>query len=142
MNHVVSGLLAKRAEIAGVLQDYKAKINTLEQEILHLDGAIKVFDPSISLETLKPRKYRKRNNHFKTGECPRLVLDTLREAGSALTKHDISSQLIDFKSLQPTPDNSHSVQSAVHRALISLEKKALVERITQEGTSAMSWRIA
>lgn len=142
MKHVISALLAKRAEVAGDLQQYLVKVETLGQELEHLDGAIKVFDPSISLETIKPKQYRDQSYHFKSGECPRLVLDVLRRAGAALSTQAISRTVVELKAFEPTPDNNLKVEQSVYRSLRALERKNLVLRLTQEGTRALSWRIA
>ncbi len=45
---IVNGLIAKRAEIAGVIADLQKKIEEHQNDLTHLDHALRLFDPTIS----------------------------------------------------------------------------------------------
>lgn len=40
---VVSGLVSKRAEVAGKIASYQTEISQLQGSLAHLDGSIKLF---------------------------------------------------------------------------------------------------
>ena len=49
-SHVVTGLVAKRAELAGQIETCRRELEHLEADVGHLDGAIKLFAPDYKLE--------------------------------------------------------------------------------------------
>ena len=53
--HVLSGLIAKRAEIAGQIEHTQDTLRQLVIDLDHIDAAIHIFDPSIELEEIKAR---------------------------------------------------------------------------------------
>jgi hypothetical protein len=73
--HVVTGLIAKRAEIAGRIEHLQA---TLRQAVLHLDhveAAIRIFDPDLDIAGIATRQVATAHHAFK-GETTRIVLET------------------------------------------------------------------
>ncbi len=44
-SHVVSGLVAKRAELAGQVEQCRLELERLVADMGHLDGSIKLFAP-------------------------------------------------------------------------------------------------
>lgn len=81
---VVSGLVAKRAEVAGQIASFKTEILRLQGALSHLDGSIKLFAPEFDLSTIKAKHTNKGNQYFAKGEAQRMVLDTMRKAGKPL----------------------------------------------------------
>ena len=45
--HVLTGLIAKRADIAGQIEHTQDKLRQLVIDLDHTDAAIRIFDPSI-----------------------------------------------------------------------------------------------
>ena len=62
--HVVSGLVTKRAELAGRIQACRQELEHLEADVSHLDGAIKLFAPDYKLESIRAKPPRRRNRFF------------------------------------------------------------------------------
>ena len=69
--HVLSGLKAKRAELAGKIEMMQREMRVLVAIIGHIDATIRTFDPSADLEDIKP-KFPPRFQAFK-GEVSRLL---------------------------------------------------------------------
>lgn len=44
-SHVISALTSKRAELSGKIKQLQAEIVSLEEQLDHIDGSIKIFDP-------------------------------------------------------------------------------------------------
>ena len=68
MSHVVSGLIAKRAEVAGQLAHYEAELRRLREALEHLDATLVFLDPAI-----KPAGIRSRRVPHKPPVLPELA---------------------------------------------------------------------
>jgi hypothetical protein len=79
-DHVLSGLIAKRAELAGQIEMMQRDMRELVATIGHIDATIRAFDPNAEIEDIKP-KLPPRFQAFK-GEVSRLVLNALRNPAS------------------------------------------------------------
>ncbi len=97
--HVISALRDKRSELAGM-------VNRLEQELVghrasltHLDATMRLFDPDIRPEEIRPRRQRARNAWFHSGECLRLIHDVLRDASQPLTTRELAERVIEAKAI-------------------------------------------
>ena len=64
------------------------EMRVLVATIVHIDAAIRVFDPSADLEDIKS-KLPPRFQAFK-GEVSRILLDTLRKSKTPLPVYDLS----------------------------------------------------
>jgi hypothetical protein len=70
--HVLTGLIAKRAEIAGQIESTQDQFRQLVIDLDHIDAAIHIFDPSIELEELKSRPVPPKHQAFR-GEVSWIV---------------------------------------------------------------------
>jgi hypothetical protein len=139
-SHVVSGLVSKRSELAGLVQHYQAEISRITGDLNHIDATIKLFAPEFDLRTLRAKEYRERNQYFKPGECSRMTLDILRENDGALTSRQIVDAVLKRKELEPTVEITKRFQINVLGILKRLEGKELVMQDTPEGMS-LTWKI-
>jgi hypothetical protein len=139
--HVVTALVAKRTEMAGLIDHHQKQIHRLAADLGHLDATLKLFAPEMDLRTLRTKEHRQRNAFFNPGEVPRFLLDTLRQAGEPLTSRALAEQVVAVKGL----DNTFATIEAVQKSLITA-LKALVRRgALAEGPKAgmaRTWRIA
>jgi len=140
-SHVVSGLVAKRAEMSGLIQKYQSEIDRILSEISHIDATIKLFSPEYDLRSIRAKKRRVQNKYFKPGECPRLVLDILRKAECSITSRQISEAMLQAKGLEPNAEMIDQMQRNALGVLKILENKRLVVQGMPEGL-ARTWMIA
>src|SRR5258705_5477985 len=91
--HVLTGLIAKRSEIAGQIEHTQDKLRQLVIDLDHIDAAIHIFDPSIELEEIKSRPVPPKHQAFR-GEVSRIVLTTLRNAKEPLATQDIAQRVM------------------------------------------------
>jgi hypothetical protein len=96
--HVLSGLLTKRAELAAKIETVQTELRQLSIDLDSLDATIRLFDPEIDLEAVKPKPLPARNPAFR-GEIARVVLGTLRKAGKPLPTHEIALHVMASRSL-------------------------------------------
>ncbi len=102
-SHVVTGLVAKRAELAGRIEQCRQELERLLTNVGHLDGSIKLFAPDYKLQGIRAKVPRQRNQFFRQGECQRLVLEIFRDAEEPLSARHIAAALVERKGLEATP---------------------------------------
>ena len=137
-SHVISGLVAKRAELTGLAEHHARELDRIDAELKHLDATIKLFDPEMDLRTLPPKRFREANKIFRQGESSRLILEVLREAGTSLNTTEIAQRIADKKKLDA--DQVKAVRDTVLDALRRAERKGIACQIGREGM-ALVWQL-
>ena len=123
--HVLSGLIAKRAELAGQIEMIQRDMRQLVATIGHIDATIRAFDPNADLEDIKP-KLPPRFQAFK-GEVSRLVLDALRKSKKPLPVSDLTLVVAAGRGINPDDKPFMRILSRrVGACLRNLRKKNLV----------------
>ncbi len=91
--HVVTGLMQKRAEIAGRIEHTQTALRQLIIDLDNLDATLRLFEPDIDLEEIKPKPFPPRNAAVR-GELSRIVLSCLRQSSKPLTAQDIAQHVM------------------------------------------------
>ena len=120
-SHVLSGLVAKRSELAGEAEHCRQELQRLAAALGHLDATIRLFDPDYDLGSIRPRTRRRGQRWFGPGECQRLVLDVLRDATEPLSDQGVPVAVATHKGLQDRPAAPATLQKttlAVLRRLV------------------------
>ncbi|MET3138553.1 hypothetical protein AAKU61_002923 [Undibacterium sp. GrIS 1.2] len=139
---VVSGLVSKRAEVAGQIASFQTQITRLQDALSHLDGSIKLFAPDYDLRTVKARRTNERNQYFNRGEAQRMTLDAMREAGSASTTREITIRLLKRKGIEADAALVARIQKNVI-AVLHRQDGHLVKQVDAEGEpGVVKWVIA
>ena len=136
--HVMDALRAKRSELSGIVNQLEQQIAQHRASLVHLDAAMRLFDPDLALEQAGPRQQPPRTAWFRPGECLRLIHDVLREAPQPMTTRALTEQVMGLKAIVPADGRSCAlVQKTV---LGSLSRaKATIQRVEIAGVA--SWRI-
>jgi hypothetical protein len=138
-SHVLSGLLTKRAELSGKIETLQKEIRELVVAIDHIDGALRVFDPNVDLDEIKP-KLPPRHSAFR-GEVSRLVLTALRKAEKPLPISEITLHVATGRGLTGEDKPFLRVLSRrVGACLRTLRKKGLVKLTRKVGQIGL-WEI-
>lgn len=144
-SHVVSGLVAKRAELTGRIEHFQAQIRQISMDVDHLDATLQLFDPDYDLLSIKPKGIRSSNPWFAKGEISRLALDALRTASAPLSTCDIADTLIARKGIviKGTKERDRLIKSLLW--MLQQRRKrgtvAMVGRIKGAGGGPMLWQI-
>lgn len=125
-SHVVSGLVAKRAELAGEAQGHRRALDRLAEELRHLDATIRLFAPDYDLGGIRPCRRRRAHRWFAPGECQRLVLETLRDAQGPLADALVTAAVATRKGLQDRPE----IRAALHKTVL-----AVLRRLADKGVA-------
>ena len=140
-SHVVSALVNKRAEIAGMIARTEQQLGQFRADLVHLDAAIRLFAPRIEPKTIPAKRIRQSDLWFEQGELSRHVLDALRRAGEPIRAPDLVRAVMIDKGLDPADRPSFArVQWKVRDTLNRLNKRGL---LASSGSGhGVLWRIA
>ena len=139
--HVLTGLMAKRAEIAGKIEHLQDQLRQLVIDLDHIDASIHIFDPSIELEDIKARPVPAPHHAFR-GQVTRTVLTSLRHAKKPLTTQDIAMRVMAERGLDTA--NVRLLKTMTKRAgacLRNLQKQGAVSHQPGPG-QFMLWEVA
>ncbi len=136
--HVIDALRGKRSELSGIVSRLEQQIVQHRANLVHLDAAMRLFDPDLVPEEVGSRQQQPRSVWFRPGECLRLIHDVLREAPAPMTTRTLTEQVMGMKAIATTDERSCAlVQKTV---LGSLSRaKATIQRVEIAGV--VSWRI-
>ena len=139
-SHVVSGLVAKRAELAGQVEQCRRELEQLVANLDHLDGSIKLFAPNYKLECIRTKRSRRRNQFFRQGECQRLILEIFRDAEEPLSVRHIAEVLLQRKGLEVTPAMIEQMSKNARGVVMRLAGNNVVQSAGSNGTSK-TWKV-
>jgi hypothetical protein len=91
---VLSGLVKRRAELAGDIENAHESLRLMVHDLENLDATILQFDPSFKVETIRPKAFRPPKDWSNRGQMTRIVLSILRQATEPLTSRDIALELL------------------------------------------------
>ena len=136
--HVMDALRGKRSELSGIVSRLEQQIVQHRASLVHLDAAMRLFDPGLAPEAISSRSQQPRTTWFRPGECLRLIHDVLREAPQPMTTRALTERVMGMKAIATTDERSCAlVQKTV---LGSLGRaKATIQRV--EAAGVVSWRI-
>jgi len=138
--HTISGLIRKRAEIAGQLEAAQMQVRQLIINLDSLDATIRLFAPDIDLEEIRPKPVPPRHTAFH-GEISKIIGDVLRETGMGLTTKDIALRVMAGRGLNVSdPRLTWTVQKRVGMSLRNLRTRALVRSEPGMGRNLV-WRL-
>jgi hypothetical protein len=136
--HVMSALRNKRAEMAGTVVQLEQQLVRQRADLSHLDATMRLFDPDIRPNEIRPRQRRARSTWFRHGECLRLIYDELRDAPQPMTTRALAERIMRVRAIPAADDRSRDL---VQKTLLgSLDRaKQTIARIETAGV--VSWRL-
>ena len=96
---VIAGLVKRRAELAGDIENTHTKLRQLVIDLENLDSTIHQFVPDYQVETIRPKAFRPPKDWANRGEMTRIILSILRQAAEPLTTRDIALELLVSRAL-------------------------------------------
>jgi hypothetical protein len=126
--HVVSALVVKRGELAGEVQRCHRQLRELDEQLGHLDAAIRLFAPDYDLASVRPRRRRGGQRRFAQGECQRLVLEALRDAPEPLSDRQIEA-VAASKSMEGQSPARAGLEKTTLATLRRLAKKGVIRTL-------------
>jgi hypothetical protein len=135
--YVIGALRNKRAELAGMLRQLEQQLAQQRAHLAHVDATMRLFDPDIRPNDIRPKQSRARNAWFRPGECLRLIYDELRDATQPVTTRELAERIMRVKAIPAANDRRVRVQKTL---LGSLNRaKQTIGRVEIAGV--VSWRL-
>jgi hypothetical protein len=120
-DYVVAGLIAKRREVAGLIDQLQRQLDQYRADLTHIDGVLRVLAADLDLETIRPKRAYRRNRYFARNELSRLCLGVLRTAaGELLSTDDIAGRVIAAKGFD---DADRILRAAIRQQIGSIVKR-------------------
>jgi hypothetical protein len=63
-DHVVSGLIAKRSELAGIIDKLQRQLDQYRVDLTRIDGALRILAPDLYTETIRPKRAYRRKTYI------------------------------------------------------------------------------
>ncbi|MGD0191785.1 MAG: hypothetical protein ABSD74_13685 [Rhizomicrobium sp.] len=117
-SHVLSGLKAKRVQLAGEIKQVERHLKDKRATLAHLDETLRLFDPELNPRKLSPVRLYKRNGYFKAGEVTRLVQAFLRDCPKPVSSGLIAAEVMRVKGLPSDADSVRAMTAAMVRAVL------------------------
>jgi hypothetical protein len=89
-DYVLTGLVKRRAELAGEIEATHDRLRRMIEDLEKLDSVILQFDPSHQVEAIKPKAFHPPADWSHRGDMTKTVLSILRQAAEPLTSRDIA----------------------------------------------------
>ena len=124
--NTISGLQAKRAELAKLHKHLLAEAKKVLCDIDHIDACIRLFDPDADLERIRLNRYATKHRAPK-GYMKRFVLAQLREATEPITSRQITDAWIKDRGLQPDEPTCVILRKRVGACLVTCQHEGLAE---------------
>jgi hypothetical protein len=96
---VVSGLVKRRAQLAGDIEKAHEALRRMVLDLENLDATILQFEPDFKVEAIKPKAFRPPKDWSNRGQMTRICLSILRQATEPLTCRDVALQLLTERAL-------------------------------------------
>jgi hypothetical protein len=136
----VVALVRKRAELAGRIGHVRAELDGMLASLAALDATLRLFDPAIRVESIRPKAHRPANGHPSPGIETRDVLGALREAAGPLSAREIASRLLAQAGREADEATLRRAAEAVGRALRRQRRKGTTA--CDQGTGQeVIWRL-
>jgi len=133
----IKALREKRRQIADHIHDLEKKIARQRAHLANLDAAMRLLEPNHPDAVPAKRPYR-RTRYFGRNELSRLVMDTMRTAGRAVTAREIALTVVSAKGLPET-----AAEQVTDMVLAALRNQAKRGDVTKSGTSRDArWSVA
>ncbi|SDY92378.1 hypothetical protein [Nitrosomonas sp. Nm33] len=136
-SHVISGLVSKRSELSGLVDHHRKELERLNQEIKALDATIKLFSPEYRIQSIKPKRYQRKNSFFKVGEAGRTILGVLRNSGKPLNASEIAKIIMNDMGIDAGCEKP--LQATILTTLRNHQKKGLVDMIGKDRNTRCVW---
>ncbi len=126
--NTISGLQAKRKELATLHNKLIKEAKQVLCDIDHLDASIRLFDPDADIERIRLNRYATKHRAPK-GQMKRFVLGQFREADQPLSSRDITQAWIKDRGLEPDESTFVILRQRVGACINTLKAQGFVQEV-------------
>jgi hypothetical protein len=100
-NHVISGLIRRRREMAGDILELLSRVDALANDLDTIDRALKLFDPGIQLDMIPALQCRPKPDWALRGE---VIYTVLRNTPEPLSTRALAAAVLERRGIEGEPD--------------------------------------
>jgi hypothetical protein len=136
--HVIAALCRKRSELGGVVSQLEQRLVKHRADLAHLDATMRLFDPDIRPQEIRPKQQRARSVWFRPGECLRLIYDELRDAPQPVTTRELAVRLMRVKAM---PIDDDRCRELIQKTILGSLNRAKETIARIETAGVVAWRL-
>jgi hypothetical protein len=110
-----------------------------QANLAHLDATMRLFDPDIRPNTIRPKQQRARRAWFRPGECLRLIYDELRDAVQPMSTRELAERMMRVKAMPMADDRQREL---VQKTVLGSLNRAKQTIMRVETAGVVSWRLS
>lgn len=138
--HAITALRDKRGELSGQIDALQDQLRQAMIDLDHIDCTLRMFDPEIELDEIRPKPLPPRHHAFK-GQVTRSILAMLRAEG-AMDAKAITIRLMAERELNPNDKTlAKAMQKRIGAALRNLRERTLITS-SQGSGGLLLWSLA
>ena len=139
-SHVISGLVAKHSELVREIDYHQNMLRQIKDNLTAVDTAIKLFDPSYDLDSIKTKRVHSKNRFFKHSECNTMVMDIMRVADRDMSTAEIVEEAANRKGIDLECVDRKAFTASLFTILKRLQKKEIIKEVGRVD-SVIVWRL-
>jgi hypothetical protein len=121
-----------------MLRQLEQQLAQQRANLAHVDATMRLFEPDIRPNDIRPKRLRARSAWFRPGECLRLIYDELREATQPVTTRELAEQFMRVKAIPAVDDDR---RERVQKTLLGSLNRARQTIARVEIAGVVSWRL-
>lgn len=132
-SHVISGLVEKRSELSGQIGYHQKQIKKIKASMTAIDTAVKTFDASYDLKSIKPKRINRKNSFFENREGSTLLMDIFREAKAPMSTHELMDKIIEKKGFDTDSIDVKALKASAFVILKRLQTTNVIKEVERDG---------
>ncbi len=134
--NTVSGLKAKRDELAKLHKELSAELRDLASDIKHIDACIRLFDPKAYASRRRiGQEYRTKRGHLR-----RFILESMRTSDEGLSVNDLTDLWIAHRDFPATDEVKRSMRRRIYASLNAGRRAGDIESVEKAGKENL-WKL-
>jgi hypothetical protein len=139
--HVVTALIEKRRELAGLIEDLQNRVKQAVCDLDNVEATLRIFAPDIDMEALGARKVPSAHHAFR-GEISRILLQTLKRSVIPMSTHKLTDIVMRERGLDVSDYRLHRLmQQRVGASLRHWHRVRGVLKSTPGKGGTLIWEI-
>ncbi len=140
-DYVLTGLVKRRAEIAGEIEAVHERMKRLLTDLESIDATIIQFSPDHVVEAIHPKAFRPPKDWARHGQMARIVLNILRLSAEPMTSRDLAVEMLITRALDKSDTRLLRVMTKrIGVALRTQRENGLVRSEPGPGTMVL-WEV-
>jgi hypothetical protein len=92
--YALAALKSQRGILAAEIVQLKRQLRHRKEMLIHVDATLRLLDPEIKVDSIRPKRAPKRIKLFRQGELGRLIIDAIRRSPDGVSAKEIVTALL------------------------------------------------